>query len=130
MSATLIAKDLTAGHGDRLLFTDLDLVVAPGDVVGLVGVNGAGKSTLLRTLAGLQPLRQADHGALEGMGVQVRHAGQHGPGQALAAARVALRLDPAQVAIRVELQDDVLGPAAWQEGRGRQQAGHVAATRP
>jgi len=27
-------------------------VVAPGDVVGLVGVNGAGKSTLLRTLAG------------------------------------------------------------------------------
>ncbi|MFF4812353.1 ABC-F family ATP-binding cassette domain-containing protein [Micromonospora chersina] len=58
MSATLIAKDLTAGHGDRLLFTDLDLVVAPGDVVGLVGVNGAGKSTLLRTLAGLQPLEQ------------------------------------------------------------------------
>ena len=31
----------------------LDLVVAPGDVVGLVGVNGAGKSTLLRLLAGL-----------------------------------------------------------------------------
>ncbi|MGW5667849.1 ABC-F family ATP-binding cassette domain-containing protein [Micromonospora sp. NPDC003776] len=55
MSATLIAKDLTAGHGDRLLFADLDLVVAPGDVIGLVGVNGAGKSTLLRTLAGLQP---------------------------------------------------------------------------
>ena len=55
MSATLIAKDLTAGHGDRILFEDLDLVVAPGDVVGLVGVNGAGKSTLLRTLAGLVP---------------------------------------------------------------------------
>jgi ATPase subunit of ABC transporter with duplicated ATPase domains len=58
MSGTLIARDLTAGHGDRLLFTDLDLVVAPGDVVGLVGVNGAGKSTLLRTLAGLQPHEQ------------------------------------------------------------------------
>ncbi|MFI5832198.1 ABC-F family ATP-binding cassette domain-containing protein [Micromonospora sp. NPDC051300] len=58
MSATLIAKDLTAGHGDRLLFSDLSLVVAPGDVVGLVGVNGAGKSTLLRTLAGLQPREQ------------------------------------------------------------------------
>lgn len=53
MSATLVAKDLAAGHGDRLLFSGLDLVVAPGDVVGLVGVNGAGKSTLLRTLAGL-----------------------------------------------------------------------------
>ncbi|ASW56753.1 ABC-F family ATP-binding cassette domain-containing protein [Plantactinospora sp. KBS50] len=53
MSATLIAKDLAAGHGDRMLFTGLDLVVAPGDVIGLVGANGAGKSTLLRVLAGL-----------------------------------------------------------------------------
>jgi ATPase subunit of ABC transporter with duplicated ATPase domains len=56
MSATMIAKDLTAGHGDRTLFAGLDLVVAPGDVIGLVGVNGAGKTTLLRTLAGLVPL--------------------------------------------------------------------------
>ncbi|MCQ4082398.1 ATP-binding cassette domain-containing protein [Streptomyces sp. RB6PN25] len=55
MSATLVAKDLTAGHGDRVLFSGLDLVAAPGDVVGLVGANGAGKSTLLRMLAGLQP---------------------------------------------------------------------------
>ncbi|BCJ40160.1 ABC transporter ATP-binding protein [Actinoplanes ianthinogenes] len=55
MSATLIARDLAAGHGDRSLFTGLDLVVAPGDVIGLVGVNGAGKTTLLRTLAGMLP---------------------------------------------------------------------------
>ncbi|TNC20459.1 ABC-F family ATP-binding cassette domain-containing protein [Amycolatopsis alkalitolerans] len=53
MSATLVAKDLAAGYGDRTLFSGLDLVVAPGEVIGLVGVNGAGKSTLLRTLAGL-----------------------------------------------------------------------------
>ena len=52
----MIAKDLAAGHGDRILFSNLDLVVAPGDVVGLVGVNGAGKTTLLRTLAGLLPV--------------------------------------------------------------------------
>jgi ATPase subunit of ABC transporter with duplicated ATPase domains len=58
MSATLVAKDLAAGHGDRVLFSGLELVVAPGDVVGLVGVNGAGKSTLLRTLAGLVPAEQ------------------------------------------------------------------------
>jgi ATPase subunit of ABC transporter with duplicated ATPase domains len=55
VSATLLARGLAAGHGARVLFTDLDLVVAPGDVVGLVGVNGAGKSTLLQTLAGLLP---------------------------------------------------------------------------
>jgi ATPase subunit of ABC transporter with duplicated ATPase domains len=58
MSATLVAKDLAAGHGDRVLFSDLDLVVAPGDVIGLVGANGAGKSTLLRTLGGLIPAEQ------------------------------------------------------------------------
>ncbi|MFF3444090.1 ABC-F family ATP-binding cassette domain-containing protein [Streptosporangium sp. NPDC002721] len=61
MSATIVAKDLAAGHGDRALFTGLDLVVAPGDVVGLVGVNGAGKSTLMRILAGLLP---AEHGSV------------------------------------------------------------------
>jgi ATPase subunit of ABC transporter with duplicated ATPase domains len=54
MSATVVAKDLAVGHGDRALFSGLDLVVAPGDVIGLVGANGAGKSTLLRVLAGLQ----------------------------------------------------------------------------
>ncbi len=53
MSATIVARDLSAGHGARVLFSGLDLVVAPGDVVGLVGANGSGKSTLLRLLAGL-----------------------------------------------------------------------------
>jgi ATPase subunit of ABC transporter with duplicated ATPase domains len=50
----LVAKGLAAGFGERVLFSGLDLVVAPGDVVGLVGVNGAGKSTLLRLLAGIE----------------------------------------------------------------------------
>jgi ATPase subunit of ABC transporter with duplicated ATPase domains len=53
MTATLVARGLAAGHGDRPLFSGLDLTVGPGDVIGLVGVNGAGKSTLLRMLAGL-----------------------------------------------------------------------------
>ncbi|WP_063058690.1 ABC-F family ATP-binding cassette domain-containing protein [Nocardia sienata] len=51
MSATLQASGLSAGHAERTLFADLDFTLAPGDVVGLVGVNGAGKSTLLRMLA-------------------------------------------------------------------------------
>lgn len=53
MSATLVAKNLAAGHGERVLFSGLDLVVGPGEVIGLVGANGAGKSTLLRLLAQL-----------------------------------------------------------------------------
>jgi ATPase subunit of ABC transporter with duplicated ATPase domains len=52
MSATLVAKGLSGGHAHRTLFEGLDLTVAPGDVVGVVGANGAGKSTLLQILAG------------------------------------------------------------------------------
>ena len=48
-----MVRDLAAAHGPRTLFQGLDLVVAPGDVIGLVGPNGAGKSTLLRQLAGI-----------------------------------------------------------------------------
>jgi ATPase subunit of ABC transporter with duplicated ATPase domains len=59
MSATLVAKGLAAGHGSHVLFSGLDLVIAPGEVTGVVGANGAGKSTLLRLLAG------AERGALE-----------------------------------------------------------------
>jgi len=53
MTATLVAKGLAGGYAHRTLFDSLDLTVAPGDVVGVVGVNGSGKSTLLRLLAGI-----------------------------------------------------------------------------
>jgi ATPase subunit of ABC transporter with duplicated ATPase domains len=53
MTATLVVHDLAGGYGHRTLFDGLELTVAPGDVVGVVGANGAGKSTLLRILAGV-----------------------------------------------------------------------------
>ncbi len=62
MSAILTAKGLAAGHADRLLFSGLDLVIAPGEITGLVGANGAGKSTLLRILAGLVQPDQGEVG--------------------------------------------------------------------
>ncbi|MGV7591664.1 ATP-binding cassette domain-containing protein, partial [Mycobacterium kansasii] len=49
----LQTRDLSVAYAHRTLFSGLDLVIAPGDVVGLVGANGAGKSTLLKLLAGL-----------------------------------------------------------------------------
>jgi len=61
MSTTVHARGVAAGHGDRELFAGLDLIVAPGDVIGLVGPNGAGKTTLLRMLAGV---REPDLGTI------------------------------------------------------------------
>jgi len=49
----LTVHDLAAGYGDLAILHDIDLEVAEGEVVALIGANGAGKTTLLRTIAGL-----------------------------------------------------------------------------
>ncbi|MGC8469693.1 MAG: ABC-F family ATP-binding cassette domain-containing protein [Acetobacteraceae bacterium] len=48
----LTLNDVSLRLGGRVLFDRLDLAIAPGQRVGLVGRNGAGKSTLLRLIAG------------------------------------------------------------------------------
>jgi ATP-binding cassette subfamily F protein uup len=45
------------GYGDHLLFEDVDLLLGPGDRLGVVGINGSGKSTLLDLLSGRRPPR-------------------------------------------------------------------------
>lgn len=53
MTDSLIeAVGLSAGYGKMAVVRDLDLHVAAGEVVALLGANGAGKTTTLLTLAG------------------------------------------------------------------------------
>ena len=46
---------LSSRYGRIQALTGIDLTVAEGELVALVGANGAGKSTLLRAISGVQP---------------------------------------------------------------------------
>ncbi len=50
---TLVVKDLNVAYGDTQVLWDINISVAKGEVIALVGSNGAGKTTLLRTISGL-----------------------------------------------------------------------------
>ncbi len=49
-------RDVSSHYGRILALKGIDLAVAEGELVALVGANGAGKTTLLRCLSGVQPL--------------------------------------------------------------------------
>jgi ATP-binding cassette ChvD family protein len=48
----VIAKKLSKGYGDRLLFENLDFSLPRSGIVGVIGPNGAGKTTLFRMIVG------------------------------------------------------------------------------
>jgi branched-chain amino acid transport system ATP-binding protein len=62
----LSVEGLTAGYDNAAVLRDMDLTVAPGEVVALLGANGAGKTTTLRTISGV----------VRPMGGVVRFAGE------------------------------------------------------
>ena len=54
----LEAKDVIAGYISGVdILNGCNLVLHPGELVGIIGPNGAGKSTLLKALFGLVPIR-------------------------------------------------------------------------
>jgi len=46
------ANDVAKGYDDRLLYENLNFMLPPGGIVGIIGANGAGKTTLFRMITG------------------------------------------------------------------------------
>ncbi len=59
-------------RGDRELWSDLDLEVAPGELVAVLGPSGSGKTTLMRAILGLESLSA---GSITALGERVRRRG-------------------------------------------------------
>ncbi|MDO7842051.1 ABC transporter ATP-binding protein [Sphingomonas immobilis] len=53
-------RDFTRRFGENTIIHGLDLEIAPGEFIALLGRSGSGKTTLLRTLAGLDDARGQD----------------------------------------------------------------------
>ncbi len=66
----LLVENLTVQMGKNTLLHDISFAVAPGRIIGLIGLNGAGKTTLLKTLVGL---RQAQSGSIRIFGEAPAH---------------------------------------------------------
>ncbi|WP_104106151.1 amino acid ABC transporter ATP-binding protein [Nocardioides sp. 616] len=64
----LRVRGLRKSYGDRVVLHDIDLDVAAGDVICLIGSSGSGKSTLLRCL---NLLEEIDDGLVELGGVDI-----------------------------------------------------------
>lgn len=53
MPRILEIKNLTAGYGDQVILSDINLTINDHDFIGIIGPNGGGKTTLLKVVLGL-----------------------------------------------------------------------------
>lgn len=56
----LKVRGLKGGYGGRLIVDGVDVDVAAGEIVTVIGQNGAGKSTMLKSIFNMAPVRQGE----------------------------------------------------------------------
>jgi branched-chain amino acid transport system ATP-binding protein len=52
VASALELRQVSAGYGETVVIEDIDLTLAPGECISVIGRNGVGKSTLLATVMG------------------------------------------------------------------------------
>jgi branched-chain amino acid transport system ATP-binding protein len=60
MASALELRQVSAGYGDTVVLEDINLKLAPGENVSIIGRNGVGKTTLLATIMGHTRLHKGD----------------------------------------------------------------------
>jgi sulfonate transport system ATP-binding protein len=70
--ASVVLEGLCKSFGDRRVLRSVDLAIAPGQFVAVVGRSGSGKSTLLRLLCGLEEPSQGEARVIDAEGRDAR----------------------------------------------------------
>jgi branched-chain amino acid transport system ATP-binding protein len=60
MASALELRQVSAGYGETVVIEDIDLTLAPGECISVIGRNGVGKTTLLATVMGQTTLHSGD----------------------------------------------------------------------
>jgi branched-chain amino acid transport system ATP-binding protein len=60
MGKALELRRVSAGYGETMVVEDLDLTLAPGECISVIGRNGVGKTTLLATIMGQTVMHRGD----------------------------------------------------------------------
>ena len=68
---------LNIAVGGRLIVSDVDLAIADGERVGLIGSSGSGKSMISKAILGLLPLTAAADGAIDMSGTEIIGVSEH-----------------------------------------------------
>ncbi len=70
----IVAKEVTKSFENKLLVEDMNFVIPPGAIIGIVGPNGAGKTTLFNMIIGKE---KPDTGTIElGQSVKLAYVDQ------------------------------------------------------